>query len=601
MMNPTPTDSDGLPHRRSDFSTLPEALDYAARGAAGFNFYSVRGELVATLPYRELREAAIDLARRLIKAGLPPGGRVLLLADTDPDIIIAFLACQYASLVPAPVPIPTAIGGRDVYITALRRQLASSNAVAAIAPESLLDFLREAAADRDTTVMIGTPADFHALPGDGVELRPFGPDDSCYLQYSSGSTRWPRGVNVPQRALLSNAAAVANGLDATAADRCISWLPLYHDMGLVGFMLIPLLNQRSTDYLSTRDFARRPLVWLSLVSQNGGTMAFSPTFGYDLCSRRADGKSGHGFDLSTWRTAGVGGDMIRPDVLGRFGDIFAPYGFRSTAFVPSYGMAEATLGVTCSPPDRGVTVDVVDRHRLTEDHIASPETNGSAENRRSFVVCGTPLPDHTVEIRDPSGAPLPERRIGEIFVAGPSIASGYLDDPEATAEVFNDGWLKTGDLGYFVDGGLVITGRSKDLIIINGRNIWPQDLEWAVEQLPGLRPSDVAAFSIGETTNEAMVILLVQCRLADPDARAQLVHDAKAKVFETSSNECKVVLVPPHSLPVTSSGKLSRARAKQNYQAGLYEGGENAGAAATPRPSPTGARDGDASALEGDA
>ncbi len=181
-MNPTPTVNDGLPHRRSDFSTLPEALDYAARGTAGFNFYSVRGELVATLPYRELREAAIALARGLIKAGLHPGARVLLVADTDPDTITAFLACQYASLVPAPVPIPAGLGGREAYITALRRQLASSEAVAAIAPESLIDFVREAAADRADGMMIGTPAEFYALPGDGVDPRPFGPDDACYLQ-----------------------------------------------------------------------------------------------------------------------------------------------------------------------------------------------------------------------------------------------------------------------------------------------------------------------------------------------------------------------------------------------------------------------------------
>jgi fatty-acyl-CoA synthase len=334
------------------------------------------------------------------------------------------------------------------------------------------------------------------------------------------------------------------------------------------------------------------------MSRNQASLCFSPTFGYDLCSRRAEGKIDHGFDLTSWRAAGVGGDMIRPHVLERFGEVFASYGFRSSAFLPSYGMAEATLAVSFSPLDQGVTVDVVDRHRLTEDHLASPATNGSAENRRSFVVCGTPLPDHTVEIRDPYGEPLPERRIGEIFVKGPNIASGYLNDPEATAEVFHDGWLKTGDLGYFVDGALAITGRSKDLIIINGRNIWPQDLEWAVEQLPGLRPSDVAAFSINETTDDAAVVLLIQCRPRDPEARAQLVHAAKAKVLEASSLECKVVLVAPHSLPVTSSGKLSRARAKRNYRAGLYDGGENADAVAAHRPSPmlaeTSAREGDA-------
>jgi len=569
-MSPTPTTSDGLPYRRADFATLAEGLDHAARGATGCNFYSARGQLLATLPYRELRERAIALAQGLIRAGFPAGSRIVLLADTDPDVLALFFACQYAGIIPVPAALPAGLGGREAYVAALARQLRSCGAIAAMAPDALVDFLRDAAQACEVEPMIGGPGDFYGLPGEGAELRPFGPDDPCYLQYSSGSTRWPLGIDVRQRSLMANAHAIAaNGLEAVPGDRCVSWLPLYHDMGLVGFMLTPLLCQLSVDYLATRDFARRPLVWLSLLSEHGGSLSYSPTFGYDLCARRADGGA-HGFDLRRWRAAGIGGDMIEPRVPQRFAEVFAPYGFRASAFVPSYGMAEATLAVSFSPLGRGLMVDTIDRRALAEDKVALPAApNADAGSARGFVVCGPALPGHVIEIRGDDGQALPERRLGRIFVRGPSIAEGYFDEPQASAEVFGDGWLDTGDLGYLVDGALAITGRSKDLIIVHGRNVWPQDLEWAIEQLPGLRRGDAAAFSVDEGDGES-VVLLVQCRLTDPAARAQLERDVKAVAQQTAALEGKVVLVRPHGLPQTSSGKLSRSRARQSYLSGAY-------------------------------
>ena len=568
-MNLTPTTSDGLAYRRADFATLAEGLDHAARGQTGCNFYSARGQLVTALPYRELRERAIALAQGLIRAGFPPRSRVMLLADTDPDVLVLFFACQYAGLIPVPAALPAGLGGREAYVASLGRQLVSCGAVAAMAPDSLVDFLRDAAGERQSDLLIGGPGDFYALPGDGADLRPFGPDDPCYLQYSSGSTRWPLGIDVRQRSLMSNANGIASyGLEAAPGDRCVSWLPLYHDMGLVGFMLTPMLCQLSVDYLATRDFARRPLTWLTLISENRGTLSYSPTFGYDLCTRRVEGST-HGFDLSSWRAAGIGGDMIEPRIPARFAEVFAPYGFRAGAFIPSYGMAEATLAVSFSPLGQGLVVDVVDRRRLAEQHVAEP-AQGDGADARGFVVCGKPLPGHVVELRDDQGQALPERRLGRIFVKGPSIASGYFGEPKASADVFRDSWLDTGDLGYLVDGAVTITGRSKDLIIVHGRNVWPQDLEWAVEQLPGLRRGDVAAFSLDSLDGDEAVVLLVQCRLTDPAARAQLIRDVKAIAQQTAAIDCKVVLVRPHGLPQTSSGKLSRSRAKQSYLSGAY-------------------------------
>jgi fatty-acyl-CoA synthase len=573
-MNPTPTTSDGLPYRRADFATLAEGLDYAARGATGCNFYSARGQLVATLPYHELRARALGLARGLIRAGFPARSRIMMMADTDPDVLALFFACQYAGMIPVPAALPAGLGGREAYVAGLARQMRSSGAIAAMAPDAMVDFLRDAAQECEVKPMIGRPGDFYGLPGEGADLRPFGPDDPCYLQYSSGSTRWPLGIDVRQRSLMANAHAIAaHGLEAVPGDRCVSWLPLYHDMGLVGFMLTPLLCQLSVDFLATRDFARRPLVWLSLLSEHGGTLSYSPTFGYDLCSRRADGGT-HGFDLRPWRAAGIGGDMIEPRVPRRFAEVFAPYGFSASAFVPSYGMAEATLAVSFSPLGAGLVVDTIDRQALAEDQVAVPPApDADAASARGFVVCGPALPGHVIEIRSDDGKVLPERRLGRIFVRGPSIAKGYFGEPQASAEVFRDGWLDTGDLGYLVDGALAITGRSKDLIIVHGRNVWPQDLEWAIERLPGLRRGDAAAFSVDEGPGGEggeSVVLLVQCRLTDPDARAQLERDVRAAVQQTAAIEAKVVLVRPHGLPQTSSGKLSRSRARQSYLAGAY-------------------------------
>lgn len=567
----TATTSPRTPVRFADFDSLVEALDYAALGQAGWNFYTARGELTTVIGYAEVRERALALARRLVHAGMPRDSRMVLIADTDPGIMVAFLACQYAGVMPVPVALPTSLGGRAAYVDGLRRQVAGSGAFAAMAPKELLPFLNEACAGLGIP-LIGSPEDFAALPEGGAEPRPYRKGDPGYLQYSSGSTRFPLGVIIPQRAIAGNTRAIASdGLRIRAGDRCVSWLPLYHDMGLVGFMLTPLACQMSVDFMTTRDFARRPLTWLSLISRHGGSLSFSPTFGYDLCNRRAGDASTLPLDLATWRAAGIGGDMIQPQVLERFADNFAPYGFRRTAFVPSYGMAETTLAFSFSPLDTGVKLDPIDRRRLTEDGVAVPVPGGDPALVRSFVVCGRALIGHQVEIRDDHGEALPQRRLGRICVRGPSIMDGYFNDDEATRRVLApDGWLDTGDLGYLLEDEIVITGRSKDLIIINGRNIWPQDLEWAVEEIDGLRRGDAAAFSIDKPRGGEAVVVLVQCRTSAAAGRDELRAKVAAVLQRTAAVEATVVLVPPKMLPQTSSGKLSRSKAKANFLSGIY-------------------------------
>jgi fatty-acyl-CoA synthase len=571
ILIPTPSSSANLPVRAADFETLSEALDYAARGDCGFNFYTARGELKRVLTFCELRDRAIETAKGLVRSGFPVGSRIVLVADTEPDFIILFMACQYAGLLAVPVSLPTAIGGHEAYVAGLRRQIQGCGAVAAVASTELISFLKEAATGLDLR-MVGEPHEFLALSGAGANLRPFARQDRCYLQYSSGSTRNPHGVDIPQEALMANCFAISNhGLRIQPNDRCVSWLPLYHDMGLVGFMLTPLACQMSVDYLTTRDFARRPLMWLSLIDRNKGTLSYSPSFGYDLCSRRADTVAELDLDLGTWRAAGIGGDMVQPEVLSRFARAFAKYGFRQTAFVPSYGMAETTLAVSFGPLDTGVIVDYVDREQMSSTHVAVPCEAGESDRVRGFVACGEPLKGHVAEIRGSDGSRLPERHVGRIFVKGPSVMAGYYGEPETTAAVLgSDGWLDTGDLGYLLNRQLVITGRSKDLIIINGKNIWPQDLEWAVEELPNVRRGDACAFSVEGAGDVERVVMLLQCRAADQQARRDLVREVEGVLRRTAAVECQVVLVEPRGLPQTSSGKLSRARAKLRFLEGDY-------------------------------
>ena len=567
-----PANYSGGVYRPADFATLTEALDYAALGNAGLNFYSGKGDLLQTLRYRDLRKQARSLARRMRSAGLAQGERVAILADTDADFVLAFFACQYAGLVPAAMPLPTAFGGKAGYISHIRRMIESSGASAVLSPGALLEMTQEAASGLGLKAA-GTLEIFDGFVDDGAPLPEITPQHLSYLQYSSGSTRFPLGVAVTQRALMSNCRAITqHGLKIVATDRCVSWLPFYHDMGLVGFLLVPVTTQMSVDYVATREFARRPMIWPTLISRNGGTLSFSPSFGYDLCARRAaSGVRADNLDLSRWRVAGIGGDMIREKVLSNFAESFSPDGFRREAFVASYGMAEATLAISFAPLATGIKTDHVDLDQLEAAAIAEPvKRNGAAGPRsRSFVNCGKVLPGHELEIRDADGNLLGERMAGRVMVRGPSLMQEYFGNHEETSRALSqDGWLDTGDLGYLIGGSLVITGRSKDLILINGRNVWPQDLEWAVEQeVDGVRSGDVAAFSIDEAAAER-VVLMAHCRKTNESEREDLRQAIIETIRVRAGLDCEVMLVAPHSLPQTSSGKLSRTQARQFYLSG---------------------------------
>ncbi len=563
MLEPTPIE-DNLARRYSDFETLGEALDYAARGVRGLNFHDARGTLVRPYRFSELRDDALECAYRLIAHGVKPEDRIALVAETGAEFAALFFGTIYAGAWPVPLPLPTSFGGRDSYVDQLSVQLRSADAKLLLYPAELASMAGDAATACGVEGIDWES--FATAPVNETPLPTAQTDDIAYLQYSSGSTRFPHGVAITHRALLDNLAAHSHGMELQDSDRCISWLPWYHDMGLVGCFLSPIANQVSTDYLKTEDFARRPLAWLDLISRNPGTsMSYSPTFGYDICARRISSQTNTDrFDLSRWRIAGNGADMIRPDVMQSFVDAFASAGFKASAFVPSYGLAEATLAVSIMPPGEGIVVELVE-----ETELSGAIGNADRPQRyRAVVNCGKPCRDMEVQIREEDGTPLPDRAIGKVWCSGSSVMVGYFRDQEATDACLKDGWLDTGDMGYMSNGYVYIVGRAKDMIIINGKNHWPQDIEWAVEQLPGFKSGDIAAFAITTPGGEETPAVLVQCRTSDNAERARLRDEIRDKVRSITGMNCVVELVPPRTLPRTSSGKLSRAKARNLYLSG---------------------------------
>lgn len=566
---PTPLLS-GIPFVTGRYQTLTAALDYAATGATGYNFYNSRAVLVRAYPYAEVARDAREAAFRLLAMGVKPGARVALIAETGPEFAHLFFACLYAGILPVPLPLPTSFGGRDAYVEQIEIQLRSCEPELVLGPDDLKAIFAEAAGHGIRPMGW---AEFAALPAPATALPEAEPDAIAYLQYSSGSTRFPHGVAVTHRAVMANLNGHALSMQMAPGDRGISWLPWYHDMGLVGTFLSTMAAQMSVDYLATADFARRPLSWLSLISRNPGkSLSYSPSFGYDICTRRVSSQTDVAarFDLARWRIAGNGADMIRPDVCQAFVDTFAPAGFDAGAFTPSYGLAEVTLAVTVSPLGQGIVCDLVDERRLAGDGVAENVAAATRPVRyRAVVDCGVPMTGLHVEIRNDAGNPLPDRQIGRVLVKGVGVMAGYYRNPESTAACLDaEGWLDTGDMGYCVDGHLFIVGRAKDMIIINGRNHWPQDIEWAIEQLDGFKAGDIAAFSITTPQGEEAPAVLVQCRTSDPAEHARLKQEIRDKVRSIIGVGCVVELVPPRTLPRTSSGKLSRAKARQLYLSG---------------------------------
>lgn len=545
------------------FETVASALDAAALGEAGYNYYALDGSLQCQMSYGELRQSARALATRLASM-FPRNARVAVLGETIPAFHIVFFACQYSGHIAVPLPLPEHTGGKQHYIAQCRRMVESSGAQAVVASLSYQPLIREAL-EGHREIFIGTLEDLMEQPEGHTALQPFLPEEACYIQYSSGSTSFPKGVAGTQRSVTSNLNAIIGyGLRCRPGDRSVSWLPLYHDMGLVGFALAPVFSEVTVDYLAPIDFARRPLLWLELLSRNRATISFSPSFGYEICVRRMGRSPDRNFDLSQWRVAGIGGDMVRPETLEKFANMFAASNFKKSAFLPSYGLAESTLAVTFAAVDSTFEVDDVLLEERQNDVFAQPAGDEPGiSSVRHFVLCGRPLPQHELCIKANDGQPAIERQVGRILIRGPSVMQTYFQDSASTSAIRDtDGWLDTGDLGYMVGGQLVVTGRNKDLILHNGRKIWPEDIEWALAKHFDRRIRRCVAFSVNGAASDDSIVTVIETPQINEKSRKDILVEAKQVIFGASGVASEIILVKAGAIPVTSSGKVQRNATK---------------------------------------
>jgi fatty-acyl-CoA synthase len=538
-----------------------------------------------TFSFTAIEHISARMGGALQALGLRKGDRVALILPNNDDFVLCFMGAIRAGIVPAPIYPPMALGQLQAYLDNTRHIVDKCGArviVTTAKIKRLLGTVQSSCPALEQVVAI------EALRESTEPLKPeiIRLDDVAFLQFTSGSTSRPKGVTLTHANLAANVRCIMeDGLRINPEDVGISWLPLYHDMGLIGFVLAPLYHRVPIVYLPALLFLKRPVSWFQAITKHRGSIAYAPNFAYALCVKRIKAAELHGLDLSTWRVAGCGAEPIRPETLETFAETFASIGFRPGALYPSYGMAESSLAVAFTELGEGVKAVSVDGPTLWEkgEAVTIPETD---ERAIRLVSCGPAFPDHHIRVYGADDAtsarPLPERTVGEIRIAGPSVMRGYWEDTERTREAFAGDMLRTGDLGFLMDGHLFICGRSKEIVIVNGRNYYPQDMEWEASKVAGVRKGNAVAFGArdpsGVERDRERVVLAFEVQ--EPERLAQastLVAEVRKAVQEGMGLTLDdVVALPPGALPKTSSGKLQRAKTRDLYETGELMGRQGA-------------------------
>ncbi|WP_344939397.1 fatty acyl-AMP ligase [Actinomadura miaoliensis] len=502
------------------------------------------------ITFKELSALTDDLAARWGGLGLRQGDRVVLILTDEQEFVLSLLAAMRAGIIAVPIYPPFVLSQRDAYLEGIRRICRVSMAACCVVSAAVHEALRR----MELPCPVETYEALTAASPGGIGIPR--PADPALIQFTSGSTGDPKGVVVSNRSLVRHTGRLARTLRVDgAADRALSWLPLYHDMGLIGKLLVAVVTQTSTWYMSPLRFARDPIGFLRMMTEIGGTISFAPNFAYGLLARCATDGAPAGLDLSAWRVAGCGAEPIDADTLRRFAAAYAPVGFRPKALLPCYGLAEATLAVCVSPAGRGMTDLTVDGDRLVADRMAVPVPT-DAPGAKRLVSSGRPMPGTQVRIVDSDGRDVPDGTEGEIIVNSDHLASGYFADEESTAQTWRNGWLWTGDTGFLHEGELYVTGRSKDLIIVNGRNYQPHDIERAAEQVDGVRPSNVVALAGPHGDTEAVrLVFEAQTYPPKPELAADVAQVVRRQ-FAVPIRD--ITVVRKGALPKTSSGKIRR-------------------------------------------
>ena len=520
---------------------------------------------------RQLLDEAESIAAALQARGVEPGDRVAMMLPTGEDYFSVFFAILSCGAVPVPIYPPTRASQVAEHLRRHTGILDNCGAVLLItvAQARPLSRLLQAHAARLRGVV--TRADL-ARAGAQFAAPPLAPDDIAFLQYTSGSTGSPKGVILSHSDLLASIRAMGRAIEAGPDDVFVSWLPLYHDMGLIGAWLGSLYYGIPLVIMSPLDFLARPLSWLQAIDQYRGTLSASPNFGYELCLKRVSDQELAALDLRSWRAAFNGAEPVSPATLERFSTRFAPAGFRPEAAMPVYGLAEAALGLAFPPLGRGPLVDRVGRDALSGHGEARPAAADDAEALR-FPSCGHVLAGYRVRIVDGDGKALPERLQGRIEFNGPSATRGYFNNPDATRRLRAGEWLDTGDLGYLADGELYLTGRVKDLIVRAGRNLYPQELEGAIGDIPGIRKGCVVVFGSTDRDNGTeQLVVMAESRVSDPTQREQLRRSIRAIATDLIGTPPEVIrLVPPHTVLKTSSGKIRHSANREAFEQNRIE------------------------------
>jgi len=539
-----------------------------------FVFQDLRGDETA-YTFVELEENTARRAAALQAYGMRKGDRVGLIVIEPEDFVLTFLACLRVGVVPVPLYPPLSFGNLDAYADRTAKVLTSSASRLLIASGKLQNVLW-AMVDRvpsmEALVAVEKLRDAAGTP----EFPEIEPEDLAFLQYTSGSTADPKGVMVTHGSLIANSKGIITEglrLDPDKGDKGVSWLPLYHDMGLIGFVIAPICHAIPVVFIPTLRFIKRPSVWLDTVHRHRGTASFAPNFAYALATRRVKDRDLEKWDLSCLRVLGCGAEPIQPETMRSFTERFhSTCGLPANSIMPAYGMAEATLAISLKPAPEPMVTFTLDAEHFSETGEVKAASEGSTA--AEHVACGVPFEGHEVVAMDPDGNRLPEGHEGELCHRGPSVTPGYFENPEATAQSYRDGWLHTGDLGFVLDGQVYVTGRIKDLIIVNGRNVHPQAVEWAAAECEGVRKGNVVAFSVPGQTGEELVVVAETKR--PEDEHAELADRvSRAVQRELSLATAEVICLKPGSLPKTSSGKLQRRKTRSQYLQGQL-GGEGA-------------------------
>ena len=528
-----------------------------------------------TISYRTLAKRASAVALGLLRRKVEPGDRVALMLPTGADFFCSFYGILYAGAVPVPIYPPMRPSQIEDH---LRRQgaiLDNAGAVGLITVREAKPLASLLKSQVESLRFVDTPEKI-AVQGTSPRVL-LGDQDLALLQYTSGSTGSPKGVMLTHSNLLANIRAMGSAAKADSSDVAVSWLPLYHDMGLIGAWLATLYHAIPVVIMSPLTFLTRPAQWLWAIHRHRATISAAPNFAYELCVGKIDDSEIENLDLRSLRIAMNGAEPVNPRTIERFTRRFAKYGFRPEAMSPVYGMAENGLGLTFPPAGRGPIVDRVQRHAMTALGAAVPAERGDL-NALEFVACGQPLGGQEVRIADPAGRELPERSEGRLQFKGPSATRGYFRNEAATRELFDGEWLNSGDLGYIAGGDVFVTGRSKDIIIRAGRNIYPHEVEDACGNVDGVRKGCVAAFGATDSVSgtERIIVVAETRETSEPglnDIRRG-AEEAAGNVLEAPPDE--VVLVPPHTVPKTSSGKIRRSETRLLHERGQLGAGKRA-------------------------